>query len=621
MEEVDDGAEAGGGAPPAPKKRKRMWMFIVYHGDKAARRLPHSVRLKCPRNGTWEQAIDGLALVKATFVERYNAVHAKRPLAAEDVHLVDRFGNAIADDDVLALYATRGGLLHLVNGRAPPKPPSSVVLMWGYNSIHSAKPLPPTRLEVLDRFRVKYMDCGWLHAASVLESGAVFCWGSNEFGQLGTGDEIKRPAPTAAAIPRDEVRMARITCGAYFTLALTSKGELYSWGRYQPSNWPRLFADSWCNGYESKGEMGIKGEVIMQCSAGEAHMAVLTKSQKVFTWGYNEQFQLGWGERTSTKEGQQKPRPLNFDEGELRGETPVQVSCGGAHTALVTASGKLLMWGSNSEGQSGHMLRQPHGQATIVTSMETEHCANVACGRFSTVAITKDGRCYFWGSLTGSAAQSGGKDEEGKEEGEAPSFGTELAERASSGGPSMGGATALMTGAMRQCVDENAREATVGEAHGIIVGRDNQLRGWGYNAYGQALGRIDKKTDIIGTVQPVEVDLEPEDRQRQAVIGQVAVGGGATYVIVGSELMTLQRSAERNAAETITLETCLQSLQTAVLYNVDDLKEASLAFIAENRKEVFALYAEQIAALPSDCRMAIQASAARRSLSVARRFS
>ena len=138
-------------------------------------------------------------------------------------------------------------------------------------------------------------------------------------------------------------------------------------------------------------------------------------------------------------------------------------------------------------------------------------------------------------------------------------------------------------------------------------------------------GRLGKmtmsRTDIIGTVQPVEVDLEPEDRQRQAVIGQVAVGGGATYVIVGSELMTLQRSAERNAAETITLETCLQSLQTAVLYNVDDLKEASLAFIAENRKEVFALYAEQIAALPSDCRMAIQASAARRSLSVARRFS
>jgi len=78
VEEVADGEEGAAEAPP-PKKRKRMWMFIVYHGDKTARRLPHSVRLKCPRNGTWEQAVDGLALVKATFVARYNAVHAKRP--------------------------------------------------------------------------------------------------------------------------------------------------------------------------------------------------------------------------------------------------------------------------------------------------------------------------------------------------------------------------------------------------------------------------------------------------------------------------------------------------------------------------------------------------------------
>jgi len=518
--------------------------------------------------------------------------------------LVDRFGNVIADDDVLALYVTRGGLLHLVNGRGHAKPPSSSVLMWGYNSIHSLKPLPPTRLEVLDRFRVTYMDCGWLHAATVLECGAVFCWGSNEFGQLGTGDEIKRPAPTAAAIPRDEVRMARIICGAYFTLALSSKGELWSWGRYQPSNWPKLFADSWCNGYESKGEFGIKGEIIIQASAGEAHMAVLTKSSKVFTWGYNEQFQLGWGEKTSWKDGQQKPKALNFDEGELRGETAVQVSCGGAHTAMVTASGKLLMWGSNSEGQSGHMLRQPHGEPNIVTSMEAEHCVSVSCGRYSTVATTKDGRCYFWGSLTGSAAQSNGKNEEG-EEGEAPAFGSEMAERAS-GGPSMDGATALMTGAVRQCVDENTREATVGEAHGIIVGRDSRLRGWGYNAYGQALGRIDKKTDIISKVQPVEVDLEPEDKQRQAVIGQVAVGGGATYLIVGSELMTLRRTAERKAIDALQIDNCLQTLQTAVLYHAEPLKEAALDFIAANRKQVFASYADDFAKLPPDCRMAVQ---------------
>lgn len=187
VEEVEDG-EGGGPAAaeePPPPKRYRLWLFIVYHGDKASRRMPHSVRLKCPKNGTWEQAVDGLALVKASFIERYNAVHASRPLAADGVHLVDRFGTPLADDDVLALYVTRGGVLHLMPGgdKGAAKPPSSAVIMWGYNSIQSLKPMPPTRMEVLDRFRVRGLDCGWLHAAAVLECGAVYAWGSNEFGQ------------------------------------------------------------------------------------------------------------------------------------------------------------------------------------------------------------------------------------------------------------------------------------------------------------------------------------------------------------------------------------------------------------------------------------------------------
>ena len=160
-------------------------------------------------------------------------------------------------------------------------------------------------------------------------------------------------------------------------------------------------AESWCNGYESRGEQGIKGEVILAAAAGESHMAVIAKSGKLFTWGYNEQFQLGWGEKSKEKDGQQKPRPVSFAEGELKGETPKLIACGGSHTALVTSSGKLFTWGANSEGQAGHMLRQPHGAPTLVTSMEGETTTQIACGRFSMLAVTSDGRAYFWGSLTG----------------------------------------------------------------------------------------------------------------------------------------------------------------------------------------------------------------------------
>ena len=31
------------------------------------------------------------------------------------------------------------------------------------------------------------------------------------------------------------------------TMALTKKGELWTWGRFQASNFPRFFVDQWCN--------------------------------------------------------------------------------------------------------------------------------------------------------------------------------------------------------------------------------------------------------------------------------------------------------------------------------------------------------------------------------------
>lgn len=35
------------------RKQRRFKFFVVFHGDRASRRLPHSVRIKCPRDDCW----------------------------------------------------------------------------------------------------------------------------------------------------------------------------------------------------------------------------------------------------------------------------------------------------------------------------------------------------------------------------------------------------------------------------------------------------------------------------------------------------------------------------------------------------------------------------------------
>jgi len=64
----------------------------------------------------------------------------------------------------------------------------------------------------------------------------------------------------------------------------------------------------------------------------------------VYTWGYGNEGQLGHGDKSD----QQLPRKIN----NLK-ERIVKISCGGGHTAMITATSRLLVMGRGREGQLG----------------------------------------------------------------------------------------------------------------------------------------------------------------------------------------------------------------------------------------------------------------------------
>jgi regulator of chromosome condensation len=73
------------------------------------------------------------------------------------------------------------------------------------------------------------------HSLVVSSSGEMFAFGRGDSGQLGTNEVSMKTAgdfcakPVKPVLPAD-VKIAFIGCGGNHNLALTTKGEVYSWG-------------------------------------------------------------------------------------------------------------------------------------------------------------------------------------------------------------------------------------------------------------------------------------------------------------------------------------------------------------------------------------------------------
>jgi alpha-tubulin suppressor-like RCC1 family protein len=81
--------------------------------------------------------------------------------------------------------------------------------------------------------------------------------------------------------------------------------------------------------------------------------------------------------------------------------TWVEVAAGNGHTLAITADGRLFAWGSNDFGQlgDGSTTRSLVPVAVGMTKkLAALRWAHVSTGRFHTLAVTKDGRLYGWGS-------------------------------------------------------------------------------------------------------------------------------------------------------------------------------------------------------------------------------
>ncbi|XP_056138852.1 probable E3 ubiquitin-protein ligase HERC6 [Lampris incognitus] len=190
---------------------------------------------------------------------------------------------------------------------------------------------------------VVQVACGDSHSLALTRGGDVFSWGSNSHGQLGLGKEVSVQPMPAAVLSLTGVAVTQISAGGTHTLILTLPGFVYCCGANK-------FGQLGLNRVDEKGRfnicavpaLGPLGVSSMSC--GAAHSAVLTKDGRVFTFGKGSHGQLGH----NTTADEQMPRLVDGIDG-----LASQIACGSHHTLVLGSSGQLWAFGSGDKGQCG----------------------------------------------------------------------------------------------------------------------------------------------------------------------------------------------------------------------------------------------------------------------------
>lgn len=403
------------------------------------------------------------------------------------------------------------------SGSAGAAVPSGELLAFGLNnsgqlgtSTNSGGVVPnpvPARVALVGQVGpVTRVAAGGEHSLAVTSGGQLYAFGANPFGELGnsTGNTTLDPHPTPAlvSLPGQVGGVTEVAAGASFSLAVTSGGQLYAFGR---NTYGQL--GSAANGVANPTptQVGLPGQIgaVTQVAAGMNHSLALTSSGQLYAFGLNNYGQLG---RTTnngsfTANAPAAPVSLPGQDG-----TVVDLAAGGDHSLVLTSSGQVYAFGENYVGQLGSAANFAANPTPTPVTLpgQVGRATQVAAGGVSapgnseTLVVTSSGQLYAFGS--NEFGQLGVEAKSGKSDATSTPVLVTLPGRV---GP--------------------VTQVAAGGWHGMAVTSTGQLYAFGRNAYGQ----LGDALDVGANFTPKLLSVEPG-----TTIGVASAGGNHSLALV-----------------------------------------------------------------------------------------
>ncbi|WP_455202508.1 RCC1 domain-containing protein, partial [Kaarinaea lacus] len=228
---------------------------------------------------------------------------------------------------------------------------------------------------------------GVTHTCGLKADNTAWCWGSNNYGQLGDGfiSDLNGSQDRASPYPVNTTMLWKsLTSGGWHNCGIAMDDRIYCWG------------------WNAAGQLGVGDETERlvptlisdnstwkKVRANWSHTCAIKSDDSLWCWGYNTSGQLGNGEFGDTAQ-QNTPVPI------ASGTSFKDVSLGAWHTCAITINNEKLCWGYNSDGQlatgnfDAHHL--PHSVLQDFNPIDIQLGADVSC------LLNDDSSVWCWGA-------------------------------------------------------------------------------------------------------------------------------------------------------------------------------------------------------------------------------
>lgn len=232
---------------------------------------------------------------------------------------------------------------------------------------------------------------GGFHTCLLTSAGGVRCWGANDRGQLGNGNNT--PSLSPVNVQGLSTGVLDIALGNAHSCAFMQGGSIKCWG----AGTNGAVGDGAGLDRNAPVDVPLAGSGNVDLRAGGQHTCVVTAGGTVKCWGDNSAGQLGDG---TTAAVQLSPVTATGLSGAALG-----VEVGGLHTCALLADGSVQCWGANTSGQlgTGDNTAQPLPTGVVGLSAGT---TSIALGTATSCAIVNAGGVKCWGNINNATLAS-----------------------------------------------------------------------------------------------------------------------------------------------------------------------------------------------------------------------